>query len=129
MPWPMKPRLQFSLLCLGVDESKGPPSFLHVFQVLPAEQFPFRFPPGSGFFVVSGWVHGEGEHTQATRILAGDGTPLADSGEQAFKIAEHGGFMLVQFFEGMEFPEPGAYRVEIALDGEAVLEYPLVLAG
>ena len=123
----MKPRLQFSLLCLGVDESKGPPTFQHVFQTLPAEQFPFSFPPGSGFFVVTGWVHGQGEHTQTTRILTGDGTPLVDSGEQPFKTTEEGGFMLVQFIESLEFSEPGAYQVEIALDGEAVLDYPLFL--
>ena len=124
----MKPRLQFSLLCLGVDEAQGPPTFQHVFQVLPADQYPYRFPPGGGFFVVTGWTKGSGAHQQTTRILAGDGTPLADSGEQPFELADHGGSMVVQFIEGLEFPEPGGYAVEIGLDGEVVLDYPLVLA-
>jgi hypothetical protein len=123
----MKPRLQFSLLCLGVEEEKGPPSFLHVFQVLPSERFPFQFPAGSGFFVVTGWTRGEGEHTQTTRILAGDGTALVDSGEHPFELAENGSFMLVQFLDGVQFPEPGDYSVEISLDGETALDYPLVL--
>jgi hypothetical protein len=122
-------KLQFSLLCLGIDEEKGPPSFLHVFQSLPADRFPFQFPAGSGFFVVTGWTRGAGEHTQSTRILAGDGTVLLDSGEHPFTPDERGGFLVVKFVEALEFAEPGAYTVEISLDGVCVLDYPLFIEG
>jgi hypothetical protein len=48
--------LQYSLVCLGYDETTGPPTFQHVIHELPLTPLPYTFPEGSGLFLINGWL-------------------------------------------------------------------------
>lgn len=122
----MNPSLQFSLLCLGVDEQHGPPCFMYVFYELPLAEFPYRFPETAGFFLVNGWSGGRGEFTQSARIVDPDGQVLMDTGPRPLVLESPDvPFMSVTFVQAFEFPAPGVYRVEVLLEGQKVLNYAL----
>lgn len=123
----MKPSLQFSIPCLNVKEEDGPPSLEHIFYELPFPQFPFKF-PGRGFFINNGWCNGKGQFVQSMKILNPDKSSLVETGDQPFTLAEaETPFMAVNLFNGVEFKTEGTYMVQVYLDGEIKLEYPLVV--
>lgn len=120
------PSLQFSFLCLGVDEQQGPPCFNYVFYELPLPEFPYRFPETAGFFLVNGWSGAAGEFVQAARILDPEGDVLMDTGIRPLVLESPDvPFMSVTFVQGFEFPSPGVYRVEVVLEGHKVADYAL----
>lgn len=120
------PTLQYSLVCLGVDDQHGPPSLQHVVHELPLPAFPYRFPETSGFFLVNGWTGGQGDFAWAARLYDPDGRILRDTGTRISTLAspEHP-FLSVHFLQAFEFPRPGVYRIEVILEGRRVMEYPL----
>ena len=121
-----KPRLQFSIPCLQVDEEKGPPSFMYVFYEIPLPEFPFRFPQGQGFYIANGWCSGTGGHAQRIRILGPDKNEIVDTKDQPFTLkSTEEPFMAVNYIQEMPFEKPGVYTVQVLLDGQTVLEYPL----
>lgn len=135
----MKPSLQFSIPCLQVVEEQGPPSFNYIFYELPFPKFPF--PPQSPedpdsekyrnwqFFVANGWCSGQGDFVQSMRIVLPDKkTVLVSTGDQPFSLKDmETPFMAVNLFQGVIFREPGTHWVQVLLDGNVVLEYPLVI--
>ena len=143
-----RPALQFSVPCLEVSEDKGPPSFKYIFYELPFPQFPFKFPENAGFFIANGWCNGKGEFRQRMKIFGpkgkggpppasmglepgtdmGGDAPLVDTKDQPFSLKERETpFMAINFIQGFEFREPGTYRIQILLNEEVVLEYPMVV--
>lgn len=130
-----RPALQFSVPCLEVNEEKGPPSFNYIFYELPFPQFPFKFPDNAGFFIANGWCNGQGEYKQRMKIFGPktstsllDEAPLVDTGEQPFSLKERETpFMAINFIQGMEFKGPGTYRIQVLLNDEVALEYPMVV--
>lgn len=121
-----EPRLQFSFVCLGVDDQHGPPTFRQVVHDLPLPSLPYRFPESSGLFLVNGWIGGPGEFLWAARILDPDGAPVRDTGTR-FLVLEDPDvpFLSIHFMQGIEFARPGKYRVEVLLDGRRVMDYAL----
>lgn len=120
------PRLQFSVPCLQIDDQKGPPSFMYVFYEMPFPEFPFTFPEGQGFFVANGWCNGLGSFVQRMKILDPDRKQLVDTNEQPFQLKKsEEPFMAVNFITGMQFSKPGTYWIQIYLDNQLALEYPL----
>ena len=130
-----RPALQFSVPCLEVNEEKGPPSFNYIFYELPFPQFPFKFPENAGFFIANGWCNGLGEYKQRMRIYGPRQqgaslveAPLVDTGEQPFTLKERETpFMAINFIQGFEFKTPGTYRIQVLLNDEVAVEYPLVV--
>ncbi|MBM3463804.1 MAG: hypothetical protein FJX76_17035 [Armatimonadetes bacterium] len=121
-----RPRLQFSVPCLQVEDEKGPPSFKYVFYEMPFPEFPFAFPEGQGFFVANGWCNGLGAHVQRMKILDSSKKDLVDTGDQPFNLKKaEEPFMAVNFISGMKFDGPGVYWIQIYLDNQLALEYPL----
>ena len=122
-----KPSLQFSIPCLGVTEDEGPPSFNRIFYELPFPEFPFTF-PGPGFFICNGWCNGEGEFNQKMKLIKPDKSVLVETGDQPFKLAEvETPFMAINLFQQIVFEVEGTYWIQIFLDDELALEYPLVV--
>ncbi|MCL5036734.1 MAG: hypothetical protein M1269_06390 [Chloroflexi bacterium] len=120
-----KPSLQFSIPCLGVTEDEGPPSFNRIFYELPFPEFPFTF-PGPGFFICNGWCNGEGEFVQGMKLLKPDKSVLVETGPQPFKLTEtETPFMAINLFQQIVFEKPGTYYIQILLNDELTLEYPL----
>lgn len=119
----MKPSLQFSVPCLNIpeDETK-PPTFEHIFYELPSPDFPFRL----DFFLANGWCAGQGRFIQEVRLLQPDGSTLVQTGQQPFELGNpNQPYMVVNKFQGFEFGAPGIYRIQVILDGEVRLDYPL----
>lgn len=121
----MKPSLQFSVPCLDIDaDSPGPQSFQKVFFELPiGASFPYKL---SYFYIANGWCSGKGHFRQVLRILNPDGSVLLDTGDQPIELeAYERPFMIANKLQDLVFNTPGVYKVQIFLDGELVLQYPM----
>lgn len=118
-------QLLYSVPSLGVDESKGPPSFLFVTHQLVLDELPYSFPETSGFFITNGWLGAPGVHHQQITIQQPDGSLLVDTSERPFELEDADiPYTAITFFQGLELKSPGIYRVGISLDGELLCEYP-----
>jgi hypothetical protein len=119
------PALQFSVPCLEVvDEEQKPPCFNYLFYELPLPEFPYNV----SFYVANGWCNGKGSYVQSMQILNPDRSPLVQTGDQPFQLADpHTPFMAVNFFQGIAFAKPGVYWFQVFLSGRKVLEYPLTV--
>lgn len=114
--------LQYSLICLGYDETKGPPTFQHVLSELSLSPFPYQFPEGAGLFVANGWHDLPAKAECEVRITFGDEVVL----QQRFPLAGEGGFQLsLIFLEELLFEHPGDYWFSCWLDGHRHANYPL----
>ena len=121
-----RPFLQYSLLCLGYDETKGPPTLQNVIHELPLTPFPYQFPPGSGLFLVNGWLHLPEQSQCRVELSCGqhlvldESFPLRREKESDFQIS-------LLFLEELNFPQPGTYLVRCWLDDQLHSEYPLLI--
>lgn len=123
----IKPNLQFSVLCDDVKrEDNGKFMLLGLFEAINVREFPATHPV---LFVVNRWCKGEGEFTQRIRIVnSQDRKIVFETDEQPFQLqdidAHH---TLVSKFSNLVFSGPGKYWIEILLDGELFLNYPIML--
>ena len=115
-------QLQYSFLCLGYDETKGPPTFQHVLHELPLPSFPYQFPEGAGLFVANGW-HDLPEKGICKLQLGFSEEILV---EEQFTLVGQRGFQLsLVFLEGLLFEQPGEYWISCWLDEKRLAHYPL----
>lgn len=120
----ISPDLQATVLCEDVrTELSGQQTLVGVINVVPAPTVPI------GFFKLclwSRWCGGVGEFLQSSFILGcDDDRPIAQS-EVKFSLAELESHVTnVHVFGGVQFPKYGIYHVEIHLDGELKLRFPL----
>lgn len=118
------PDLQATVLCEDVrTEVSGQQTLVGVINVVPAPTVPI------GFFKLclwTRWCGGLGEFTQTSFILnCEDDQPIARS-DVKFTLPELESHVTnVHVFGGVQFPKYGLYHVEIRLDGELKLRFPL----
>ena len=115
-------QLQYSFLCLGYDETKGPPTFQHVIHELPLSAFPYQFPEGAGLFIANGW------HDIPEKAVCKLQLSLAEQVlvEEKFPLTGQGGFQLsLVFLEGLLFEVPGEYWISCWLNEQRLAHYPL----
>ena len=123
----IKPNLQFSVLCDDVRrEDNGKFILLGLFEAINAKEFPATH---QMLFVANRWCKGEGRFTQKIRIVnTKDKSNVFQTEEQPFEIADiDSHHTLISRFNKLVFPNAGKYWVEVLLDGELVLNYPLML--
>jgi len=123
----IKPNLQFSVLCDDVRrEDNGKFMLLGLFEAINARKFPATH---ATLFVVNRWCKGEGTFTQKIRIVnSKDKAIVFQTEEQPFEIQDidrH--HTLISKFNNLVFSEPGKYWVEVMLDDELFLNYPIML--
>lgn len=121
-PEKSKPILQFSVLCDGVARGQGnKPVFIGVFSNF------VRTGLIPQFFIVNRWVYGKGTFKQKVVIKDPDlMKAIAEIPEQEFILQnETNRADLVLGFVNVNFEKGGVYWVEITLDGELVMSYPL----
>ena len=123
----IKPNLQFSVLCDDVRrEDNGKFMLLGLFEAITAKSFPATH---QMLFVVNRWCKGEGRFTQKIRIVnTKDKKMVFQTDDQPFELEDidrH--HTLVSRFNNLVFPNAGKYWVEILLDGELILNYPIIL--
>ena len=123
----LKPDLQASVLCDDVrQEINGKFMLIGLFERLGLQQFPGAVPK---FCIVNRWCCGEGTYTQQTRIVAPDGvTKLVEGRAVEIKLQNEGAIATsVEFFVNLRFPSAGTYWVEVTIDHELKIRYPLLV--
>ncbi len=118
----MLPVLQMSALCDGLaqDPVSKKISLIGLFDMILQ---PMVMPQ---FFVFNHWVNGEGTFTEVVEILAPDLTPVAPTPPQEFTLpARTSAANIINGFVNFNFAVSGVYWIQVKLNGELVLAYPL----
>ena len=121
----MSPDLQASLLCDDVrQEHNGKFILIGLFDVIGTPNFPMMF---QRFCIVNRWCSGEGEFKERTRIISPqNNTVIAEGREILLRMPNTEATVTnVEFFINVAFPVEGTYWVEILLDGDLKIRYPL----
>jgi hypothetical protein len=118
------PDLQAAVFCEDVrTETSGQQTLIGVFGVIPAHVLPI------GFFKLclwTRWCGGSGQFAENSLILGcDDEEPLAQS-ELNFSLPGLDSFVTnVHVLGGVQFQQYGVYHVEIRLDNELKMRFPL----
>ena len=121
----MIPDLQSSLMCDDVrQEVNGKFILIGLFDVLAVPNFPAVI---QRICIVNRWCCGEGDFKQHSRVLNGDGTSILVEGQDVPVKLQDGEATAtcVEFFLNVKVETEGTYWVEILLDGDLKLRYPL----
>jgi hypothetical protein len=121
----MLPDLQSSVLCDDIrQERNGKFILIGLFDGLAVERFPATF---QRICVFNRWCCGQGRFEQRSRIVAQDGsTPVVHGKPVSIRLpGPEATATSVEIFLNVTFPGPGTYWVEVLLDGDLKLRYPL----
>ncbi len=121
----MMPDIQACLLCDDVrQERNGKFILIGIFDVIGSAVFPFVYPR---MFVVTRWCSGQGAFRQQTRILAPDQvTPVMEGQPIPFHLPNPQATATnVELFINKTIQMEGTHWVEILLDGDLKLRFPL----
>lgn len=121
----MSPDLQSSLLCDDVrQERNGKFILIGLFDVIGVPAFPAVF---QKICIVNRWCCGQGEFSQHSRIVKPEGNAaVAEGKEVRVKLPNNlATATSVEFFLNVRIDAPGVYWVEVLLDGDMKLRYPL----
>ena len=123
----ISPDLQACLVCDDVrQENTGKFILIGTFEGLASTKFPFMAPP---FCIFTRWVGGVGNFKQSVALFAPDGItkiqttpdiPLQFNNDLATAT-------IVSRHARITFPAPGTYWIEVKLDGDLRLRYPLAV--
>ena len=122
----IEPALMYSVLCDDVRrEDNGKFILLGLFETIGAREFPAAHPT---LFIVNGWIAGAGKFSQYSRILDPSGHELARDRETLFELSNlKSRHSVIARFNNLELPQPGEYAVEVLLNGDLKVRYPLVV--
>lgn len=125
---PIKPDLQSSLICDDVrQEVNGKFILIGLFdRLIITGAFPAV---AARVCIVNRWCCGTGTFSQVTRIVAPDGTTRVAEGREVKITLPHetATATSVECFVNLRFNAPGVYWIEIYLDHEMKVRYPLVI--
>ena len=118
------PDLQASILCEDVrQELNGLQTLVGVINVLPTPTLPVGL---LKLCLWTRWCGGYGKFRQTSRILGVEEVQIIAESQIDFELKELEGHVTnVNLFAGVQFQSFGLHHVEILLDGELVLRYPL----
>lgn len=121
----MIPDLQMSVLCDDVrQERTGKFILIGLFDVIGTPQFPAIF---QRVCIVNRWCSGQGRFTEKTRIIGPDnGVVIAEGQDIPVQLPDTEATVTnVEFFMNLKFDKEGVYWIEILIDGDLKLRYPL----
>jgi hypothetical protein len=123
----MMPDLQASLLCDDVrQERNGKFILIGIFDALTVPAFPAVF---GRVCIVNRWCCGDGEFAQRSRIMKPDGTVLVEGKDVKMRLPDGNATATsVEFFMNVKFDAEGVYWVEILIENDLRLRYPLKAA-
>jgi len=119
------PDLQASILCDDVrQERNGKFILIGIFDAIGVPAFPVVF---QRICIVNRWCCGLGTFQQRSRIIAPDGATVVVEGKDVpvHLPDNEANATSVEFFLNVRFEKEGAYWIEILLDGDLKLRYPL----
>ena len=122
----IKPGLLYSVMCDDIRrEHNGKLILIGLFEGIASARFPAAHP---SLCIINCWIGGMGDFTQKTRILKADGDILVEDKDVNFKLnnlkAKH---KVVAQFRNLRFISPGEYSIEVLLDGDLKIRYPLMV--
>jgi hypothetical protein len=120
----MMPDLQASLLCDDVrQERNGKFILIGIFDALTVPAMPAVF---HRLCIVNRWCCGQGEFGQRSRIIKPDGSTLVEGKAVRMTLPDDTATATsVEFFLNVKLEAEGTYWVEILLDDDLKLRYPL----
>ena len=121
----MIPDLQMSVLCDDVrQERSGKFILIGLFDVIGMPQFPALFPR---VCIVNRWCSGQGMFKEKTRIVGPDNQGVIAEGQGIpVQLGDtESSVTNVEFFMNLKFNSEGVHWVEVLLDGDLKLRYPL----
>lgn len=124
----MLPDLQSSLLCDDVrQEINGKYFLIGLFDSIAAHKFPLTY---SRLVIVNRWCSGEGNFQEISRIVRPDQTtPLVEGQAIPIRLPNPVAHCTnVQAFMNLKFEEPGVHWVEVLLNNQLKVRYPLRVA-
>jgi hypothetical protein len=118
------PDLQSCVLCEDVRcEINGMQTLVGVINVIPAPSLPINC---MRLCIWSRWCSGSGKFRQKSRILGVDEQQILAQAEVEFELREMEGHATnVHYFGGVQFQQFGLHHVEIFLENELRLRFPL----
>ena len=118
------PDLQSAVLCEDVRcEINGMQTLIGVINVIPAPSVPVN---ALRLCIWSRWCSGSGKFRQKSRIIGVDEQQVLAQAEVEFELKEMEGHATnVHYFAGIQFQEFGLHHVEIFLENELRLRFPL----
>ncbi len=121
----MSPDLQSSLICDDVrQERNGKFILIGLFDAIALPRYPATF---QRLCIVNRWCCGEGTFVQHSRLLAPDQIKtVAESKPVNVKLPDtQATATCIEFFLNVRFDAPGTYWIEIMLENQLKLRYPL----
>jgi hypothetical protein len=120
----MIPDLQASFACEDVRlEASGSHSIVGIINYIGAPSVPIQV---IKLCVWTRWSSGVGQFEQTTRLVGPDEVTVLGSATTQFHLThEESHITNVNIFGGVQFNHAGAHHVEISLDGEMKLRFPL----
>jgi len=120
------PNLLFSVLCDDIRrEANGKFMLIGLFEAIGSGKFPAFH---STLFIMNCWIGGMGHYKQKSRILDNDGKIIAEDKETEFRLANlKSKHRVVARFSNLKFEKPAEYSVEVLLNGELKIRYPLIV--
>jgi hypothetical protein len=118
------PDLQSCVLCEDVRcEINGMQTLVGVINVIPAPSVPVN---ALRLCIWSRWCSGLGKFRQKSRIIGVDEQQVLAQAEVEFELREMEGHATnVHYFAGIQFQQFGLYHVEVFLENELRLRFPL----
>ena len=122
----IEPTLLFSVLCDDIRrEDNGKFILIGLFETIGAKKFPAIHPR---LYIMNCWISGLGTFKQRSRIISKEGSILAEDKETTFQLKDlkikH---RIIARFNNLKFDMPGEYSVEVLLNGELKVRYPLLI--
>lgn len=120
----MIPDLQASFACEDVRvEASGAHTVVGIVNFIGAPSLPIQI---IKLCVWTRWSSGVGQFDQVTRVVGPDEVTVLATAETQFQLGnEESHTTNVNIFGGLQFTEAGAHHVEIVLDGELKLRFPM----
>jgi hypothetical protein len=121
---PILPDLQSCVLCEDVRcEISGMQTLVGVLNVVPTPVLPINY---LRLCIWSRWCSGAGKFRQRSRIVGVDEQQVIAQAEVEFELKEMEAHATnVQYFGGVQFQQYGLHHVEVYLDQELRLRFPL----
>jgi hypothetical protein len=120
----MIPDLQASFACEDVRvEASGAHTIVGIINYIGAPSLPIQV---IKLCVWTRWSSGLGQFEQLTRLVGPDDETILGTARTSFTLShEESHTTNVNIFGGVQFTHPGAHHVEIMLDGEMKLRFPV----
>jgi hypothetical protein len=120
----MIPDLQASFACEDVRvEASGSHTIVGIINLIGAPSLPIQV---IKICVWTRWCSGVGQFEQSTRLVGPDEKTVLAAATTQFQLThEESHTTNVTIFGGVQFTQAGAHHVEIRLDGEMKLRYPV----